>query len=88
MEGKQVRVMMLCCARSTSTLFTRAMTAVPGSQIFMDSYYFCYEAVNRLKQMGKSDEDDDLEDGDWLKAVEMIVGEECDFESVDINKLK
>ena len=85
---KQARVMMLCCPRSTSTLFSRAMTAVPGSQIFMDAYYCCHEADYNLKLMGKTVDDDDLQDEDWLKAAEMLVGEECKKDRIDIWKMK
>ena len=88
MAAKQVRVMMLCCPRSTSTLFTRAMTAVPGSQNFMDPYYTCYEANYNLKQMGKSVDDNDLQDEDWRKAAMMLLGEEISWDQLDINKLK
>ena len=87
MEKKQVRVMLLCCPRSTSTLFTKAMSMVPGSQIFMDSYYFCWDAENNLKEMGKA-VDYELPGEDWRKAAEMIVGEDCSGDKVDISKLK
>ena len=83
----QVRVMMLTCPRSTSTIFTKAMSTVPGSQIFMDSHYFCHEAELNLQMMGKP-VDYDLPDEDWRKAAELIMGEDCSADKVDVSKLK
>ena len=88
MTAKQTRVLMLACPRSTSTLFTRAMTAVPGSQIFLDPFYVCYEADYNLKLMGKSVDDDDLQDEDWRKAAVMLLGEEIGWDKIDIKKMK
>ena len=87
MAEKQVRVMLICCPRSTSTLFTKAMSTVPGSQTFIDSHYFCFETENNLKGMGKP-VDYNLPDEDWRKAAEMLIGEDCSGDKVDISKLK
>ena len=64
------------------------MTAVPKSQIFLDSYFPCYEAVENLKAVGKSVDDDDLEDEDWRKAAVMSLGEEIGWDNLDISKMK
>ena len=88
MAEKQVRVMLLCCPRSTSTLFVRSMSEVPGSQIFSDPYFCCGMAASNLEQLGKSVDDEDLQVEDWLKAAEMIMGEECNVSNTDINKMK
>ena len=87
MDQKQVRVMMLCCPRSTSTIFTKAMSMAPGAQIFYDCFVLCHDAELNLKEMGKP-VDYDLPDEDWRKAGEMIVGEDCSGDRLDVSKLK
>ena len=87
MADRQARVMMIFCPRSTSMAFTKAMDTVPGSQIFMDSHDMCWEVEHSLKKMGMP-VDDELPDDVWRKAAEMLVGEDCSGDRVDINKMK
>ena len=51
-ECEQVRVMMMCPSRATSSVFCKCMTFVPDIDIFFDTIYFAVEAEVNLKAIG------------------------------------
>lgn len=97
----QFRVLLWCTPRSTSSIITKCLSFVPGTQVFFEPYYFCYEALARLKELGKVGEEEiapevgmGMEESyggvaaeDWRLATKMISGEDCG-ERVDYDKMK
>ncbi|XP_071498919.1 uncharacterized protein [Diadema antillarum] len=65
-EQDQVRVLMWCTPRSTSTVFAKCLSFVPESQIFFEPYGYCYSFLDKLRAAGISV---DLESSEPYKHV-------------------
>ncbi|XP_071478205.1 uncharacterized protein [Diadema antillarum] len=89
-NSEQVRVMTWCTPRSTSSVFCKCLSFVPGIDIFFDTFYFAYEAEVDLATIGKVvDHDaDNFGEDVWRKAAEMICEEDCSGDRVRLDMLK
>ncbi|XP_071506169.1 uncharacterized protein [Diadema antillarum] len=56
-EQDQVRVLMWCTPRSTSTVFAKCLSFVPESQIFFEPYGYCYSFLDKLRAVSTHKED-------------------------------
>nr|XP_054747962.1 uncharacterized protein LOC129253552 [Lytechinus pictus] len=91
----QTRVMLWCTPRSTSTILTKCLSFVPNTQVYFEPYYFCYEALERLKSLGIDVDPssiksyDDVKTTDWWTTANLISGGDCGKEGTpDFNKMK
>ena len=83
-DNEQARVMMWTTPRANSTVLTKCLSFVPGSQIYMEPYYYCYHALLRIRSLGRRVDPmsittyDDIDDHEWMNVVEMMSpGEKC-----------
>ncbi|XP_011679841.1 uncharacterized protein LOC100892712 [Strongylocentrotus purpuratus] len=94
-SSHQARVMLWCTPRTTSTILTKCLSFVPKTQVFFEPYYFCNEAIERLKSIGINIDPssmksyDDVEMKDWWTTANMISGGDCSKEGKpDFDQMK